>query len=244
MMWLDKDTGRVKSVKDLPKDLPVDLSVSEVSMGEWFQMAYAFVDQNALLPPNILFPSMDLGEIAKRFAEENGMTYKDVSPLFRSAHNASCEKTTECCQIVSECSQKNPRTLYALLLGETNIEAMAKNMPYLQHMEKLIQMDVLFECFPHDLKLKNTCQAVFWVDKGSVSVYSYIKKEGDVCALLNTLRPDEECFVCLEPLRTSRAMFKCAHTLCMSCCRAGLEICPVCSAKRNHCVPIPPPSRT
>ena len=244
-MWLDRDTGSVKSLKDLPKDLPAtkDLSVLEVSRDEWFRMAYKFVDQNALLPPKILFPSMDLGEIAKRFAEENGMTYKDVSPLLRNAHNASCEKTSECCGIVRECSEKNPHTLYALLLGETNIEAMAKNMPYLRHMENLIQMDVLFERFPHVLKLEHTYQAMFWLDKASVSIYSYLKKEGDVRALLNTLRPDEECIVCLEPLQTSWGLFKCAHTLCMSCCRAGLETCPVCSAKRNR-IPIPPPSLT
>eukprot|EP00966_Prymnesium_polylepis_P100075 2317407-Prymnesium_polylepis.2 len=172
------------------------------------------------------------------------MAYKDASPLLRSANNASFEKTWECCQLMSECSEKNPRTLYALFLGETNIEAMAKNMPYILHMEKLLQMDVLFECFPHDLKLKDTFQAIFWLDKWSVSIYSCHKKEGDVCALLNTLRPDEECFVCLEPLQSSLAIFKCSHTLCMSCCRAGLEICPVCSAKRDHCVPIPPSSLT
>eukprot|EP00966_Prymnesium_polylepis_P250129 5782844-Prymnesium_polylepis.1 len=206
-------------------------------------MTYAFVDQNKLLPPNIFFPSIDMGEIARQFAEENGMTYKDVSPLLRHAHNASCEKTMECCRIVSKCSMKNPRTLYALLLGEANIEAMAKHMPYLQVMEKMIRMDATFEGWPGDMELKDTLQAVFFRDKQTVWVYSSIKKEGDV---RNTLRPDEECFVCLEPLalQPSRTMFKCAHTLCMSCCRAGLEICPVCSAKRDHRVLILPPSFT
>eukprot|EP00966_Prymnesium_polylepis_P100074 2317407-Prymnesium_polylepis.1 len=65
MIWLDTDTGRVKSLEDLPKNPknlhPANLRVTEVSEDKWFQMAYAFVDESASLPRNILFPSIDLG---------------------------------------------------------------------------------------------------------------------------------------------------------------------------------------
>ena len=214
----------------------------EVSVDDWFGLACALMDQNASLPKNLVFPTLDLGDIAKKFAKDNGMAYKDVSPLLNRMHNESFEKTWKCYAMVASRSKKHPRTLHTMLLGEGNIEAMAKYIPQLKHMEKLIQMDVLFDNGFQVLKLKDTLHAMFFVDGACVNVYSSATQEGDVRALLNTLRPDEECPVCLEPLLESCGMFKCAHQLCVSCCRAGLEKCPVCDAKRDHLVSGPPPA--